>query len=130
MTVPRPAAARSRAARRSSRSIRRGAAGATVRGLPRFLRLTPCRRRHSPLGIRPAHALSTRANHPDRATTFHLPGDQPGSVMKARTAGYGRAEDEELTAQPAANRRRPAVLAPQPLSDGLKLPGMAAVYIS
>src|SRR5450755_1321747 len=36
------------------------------------------------------------------------------------------AEDEELTAQPAASSRRPAVLAQQPLTGGLKLAGMAA----
>src|SRR5450755_4637525 len=36
------------------------------------------------------------------------------------------AEDEELTAQPAASSRRPAVLAQQPLTGGLKLPGAAA----
>jgi len=36
------------------------------------------------------------------------------------------AEDEGLIAQPAASRRRPAVLPQQPLTDGLKLPGMAA----
>jgi len=40
------------------------------------------------------------------------------------------AEDEELTAQPAASRRRPAVLAQPPLTLGLKLPGMAASEIS
>jgi excinuclease ABC subunit A len=39
------------------------------------------------------------------------------------------AEDEELTAQPAASRRRPAVLVRQPLTDGLRLPGMAAADI-
>ena len=35
-------------------------------------------------------------------------------------------EDEELTARPAASSRRPAVLAQQPLTDGRRLPGMAA----
>ena len=40
------------------------------------------------------------------------------------------AEDEELTAQPTASRRRPAVMAQQPLTDGRKLPGMAAGDIS
>ena len=87
MTVTFRAAARSRAARRSPRSISRRAAGATDNGLPLFLRLTSCRRRHSPLATRPPHAVSTRTNHHDLATTFHLPGGQPGSVMKIRTAG-------------------------------------------
>ena len=40
-------------------------AGATVIGLAWCLRRTPCCRRHSPLGIKPACALSTRANHQD-----------------------------------------------------------------
>ena len=59
MIVTFRAAARSRVARRSPRPISWGAAGATVRGLPRCPRRTPCRRRHSLLAISPAHAVST-----------------------------------------------------------------------
>src|SRR4029077_3616455 len=63
MTVTFRVAARSRAATRSPRSISRGAAGATVKGLPWYLRLTPL----APvtqsgtfcLGTRPARVLST-----------------------------------------------------------------------
>ncbi len=35
-------------------------------------------------------------------------------------------EDEDLTAQPEKSRRRPGVPAESPLTDGFKLPGMAA----
>ena len=92
------------------------------------------------------------ANHRDPVTTFHLPGGEPGDVAKRihplptssatgvtvsdrRLTGRGLAGGgawlryEELTAPAAASRRRLAVLAQQPLTDGLKLPGMAAVDI-
>jgi hypothetical protein len=59
------AVARSRAAMRSPRSISREVAGTTV------------------LGIKPARALSTRANHQDLVTTSHWTGGEAGSVVKA-----------------------------------------------
>jgi hypothetical protein len=63
-----------------TRLISRGLARSTVKGLPWCLRRTPYRRRPSPLAIRPAHVVSTRANRQDPATTFHLPDGKPGSV--------------------------------------------------
>src|SRR5262252_7258948 len=82
-------AARSSVTRRPPRLISRGFARSTVKGLPRCLRRTPNRRRPSPLGIRPAHAVSTRANRQDPVTTIHLSGGNPGSPAKVRTGCAG-----------------------------------------
>ena len=35
------------------------------------------------------------ANHQDPVTTSHLPGNEPGSVAKARTAARARASDSK-----------------------------------
>jgi hypothetical protein len=64
MIVTFPAAARSRATRRSLRPISRGLARFTVRGLPWCPHRTPCRRRPGPLAIRRSHVVSTARQSP------------------------------------------------------------------
>src|SRR5689334_1180401 len=91
MTVTLFAAARSRAARRSLRSISRRVTRATDKCLPLYLRLTPS------VGIA-ALAPSSRyqasapivndANHQDPVTAAHMVGGQPGSAAKAPSHGY------------------------------------------
>src|SRR5689334_4980177 len=103
-------AARSRAATRSPRSISRGAAGATVKGLPWDLRLTPlapvtqsghllsryqasaravkpranppfCRSPMlAPPRSRPVLRSPAAANHQDPVTTSYQPGGEPEPV--------------------------------------------------
>jgi len=83
------AAARSRAARRSPRSISRRVARATVKGLPWYLRRTPS-------GGVAVLAPSSRyqasghivngANHQDPVMAAYMVGGQPGSVTKARAS--------------------------------------------
>ena len=47
-------------------------------------------------------------NHQDPVTTVHLPGGEPGSVAKARTAARGRASDLTHDSPMASGRRRTA----------------------
>ena len=119
-------AARSRAAIRSPRSISRGAAGATVKGLPWDLRLTPLapvtqsghhlpryqasaravKRRepsvllHSQLApprSRPVLRSPVAANHQDPVTTSYLPGGKPESVANlARPLGHVPRDSREI----------------------------------
>ena len=100
MIVTFPAAARSRAARRSPRSISRGVARATFRGPPCCLRLTP----YPPATQSSRYQASVRtvngADHPDLVTTSHLPGGQPGVLAR-----LGKEKDER-TGGDCGRRRR------------------------
>src|SRR5258707_6946603 len=87
------AAARSRAATTSPRSISRRVARATIKGLPWYLRRTPsggvtvltpsCRYQAS------AHIVNG-ANHQGPVMAAHMVGGQPGSVAKAPSHGYSK----------------------------------------
>ena len=84
MIVTFRAAARSRAATRSPRSISRGAAGATVRRPALMLRgALP---RDASLGISPAHDAT--ADHRDLVTTSHL-ARSLGLQPQLTEAGHG-----------------------------------------
>jgi len=58
------------------------AGGAKAGCLPRRLRRTPCRRRHSPLVSGQRRWCYRRVNHLCEVTAFHLPGGEPGSSRR------------------------------------------------
>ena len=116
MIVTFRAAARSRAARRSPRSISRGVAGATFRGLPWYLRRPEP---PSALGTRPARVLSTARESPGSGDGL-LPGWRQAwacretSHDRQATCPRSQGRYRDITSLRRRQRPRPARLRAHP----------------